>query len=90
MKKILRIKEGAKVRRPRMKEICELSLNVPDVDMKTGLIQALILIGLWHVKEVLEQEVKQFWTLSGIGDELEDDQPYRVPDGPGWTEDEQG
>ena len=27
--------------------------------MKTKLIQALIPIGLWHVKEVLEQEARQ-------------------------------
>ena len=59
MKKILRIGKGVKVRRARVKEICELPLNVLDVDMKTELIQALIPIGLWHVKEVLEQEVKQ-------------------------------
>jgi hypothetical protein len=42
-----------------VKEICELPLNALDVDMKTEFIQALIPIGLWHVKEVLEQEVKQ-------------------------------
>jgi hypothetical protein len=47
VKKILRIGKGVKVRRARVK------------DMKTELIQALIPIGLWHVKEVLEQEVSQ-------------------------------
>jgi hypothetical protein len=41
------------------KEIYELPLNVLDVDMKVEFIQALISIGLWHVKEVLEQEVKR-------------------------------
>ena len=59
MKKILRIGKGVKVRRARVKEICELLLNALDVDMKKELIQALIPIGLWHVKEVLEQEVEQ-------------------------------
>jgi transposase-like protein len=59
MKKILRIGKGVKVRRARVKEICEVSLNTLDVDMKTELIQALIPVGLWHVKEVLEQEVRQ-------------------------------
>ena len=59
MKKILRIGKGVKVRRARVKEICELPFNALDVDIKTELIQALIPIGLWHVKEVLEQEVKQ-------------------------------
>jgi hypothetical protein len=33
------------------------------VDIKTELIQALIPIGLWHVKEVLEQEVRQLAVL---------------------------
>lgn len=42
MKKILRIGKGVKVIRARVKEICELPLNVLDVDMKTELIQALI------------------------------------------------
>jgi putative transposase len=59
MKKILRIGKGVKVRRARVKEICELPLNTLNVDMKTEMIQALIPIGLWHVKEVLEQEVRQ-------------------------------
>jgi len=58
MKKILRIGKGVKVRRARVSEICELPLSELDVDMKTELIQALIPIGLWHVKEVLEQEVR--------------------------------
>jgi hypothetical protein len=59
MKKILRIGRDVKVRRARVKEICELPLNALDVDMKTELIRALIPIGLWHVKEVLEQDVRQ-------------------------------
>lgn len=59
MKKILRIGNGVKVRRARVKEICEVPLNTLDVDIKTELIQALIPIGLWHVREVLEQEVRQ-------------------------------
>lgn len=58
MKRILRIGRGVKVRLARVREICELPLNAMDVDTKAALIQALIPIGLWHVKEVLEQEVK--------------------------------
>ena len=54
MKRILRIGRGVKVRRARVREICELPLNAMDVDTKAELIQALIPIGLWHVKEVLE------------------------------------
>jgi hypothetical protein len=42
-----------------VKEICELPLNTLDVDMKTELIQTLIPIGSWHVREVLEQEGRQ-------------------------------
>jgi len=59
MKKILRIGKGVKVRRARVKEICELPLNPMSVDTRAELIQALIPIGLWHVKELLEQEVRQ-------------------------------
>jgi hypothetical protein len=58
MKKILRIGRGVKVRRARAKEICDQGFNGMDVDMKVELIQALIPIGLWHVKEVLEEEVR--------------------------------
>lgn len=57
MKTILRIDRGVKVRRARVKEICDLPMKTMDVDVKTELIQALIPLGLWHVKEVLEQEV---------------------------------
>jgi len=42
-----------------VKEICELSVEAMAVDVKVELIQALISIGLWHVKELLEQEVRQ-------------------------------
>jgi len=58
MKTILRIGRGVKVRRARVKEICDLPVKTMDVDVKTELIQALIPLGLWHVKEVLEQEVQ--------------------------------
>jgi len=58
MKRILRIGRGVKARRARVKEICELSRSAMAVDVKAELIQALIPIGLWYVKEVLEQEVK--------------------------------
>jgi len=58
MKRVLRIDRGVKVRRARVKEICDLSLKAMDIDVRMELIQALIPLGLWHVKEVLEQEVK--------------------------------
>lgn len=58
MEKILRIGRGVKVRRARVKEICDRGLKQMDVDMKIELIQALIPVGLWHVKEVLEEEVR--------------------------------
>jgi len=58
MKRILRIGRGVKVRRARVKEVCDLPLNVVDVGMKAELIQALIPIGLWYVKEVLERGLK--------------------------------
>jgi len=43
-----------------VKEITELSMNRMAVDVKAELIQALIPISLWHVKELLEEEVEQF------------------------------
>ena len=58
MKRVLRIGRGVKVRRARVKEICDLSLKAVDIDVRMELIQALIPLGLWHVEEVLEQEVK--------------------------------
>src|SRR5512139_336231 len=57
MKTILRIGRGVKVRRARVRELCDLALETMEIDVKTELIQALIPLGLWHVKEVLEQEV---------------------------------
>ena len=57
MKRILRIGRGVKVRRARVREILDLSTKAMDVDARTELIQALIPLGLWHLKEVLEQEV---------------------------------
>lgn len=59
MKRILRIGKGVKARRARVKEICELPVKAMAADIKAEVIQALIPIGLWHVKELLEEEVKQ-------------------------------
>lgn len=59
MKKILRIGKGVKIRRARVNEICELPLETMAVDVKAELIQASIPIGLWHVKKLLEEEVRQ-------------------------------
>ena len=59
MKRILRIGKGVKVRRARVKEMCEVPVEAMAVDVKVEMIQALIPIGLRYVKEVLEQEVKQ-------------------------------
>ena len=59
MKKILRIGRGVKVRRARVKEICEFPLDTMEVDVKAELIQMLIPIGLLHVRKLLEEEVKQ-------------------------------
>ena len=58
MKTMLRIGRGVKVRRARVKEILDLPAKAMDVNARTELIQALIPLGLWHVKEVLEQEVR--------------------------------
>jgi len=58
MKTILRIGRGVKVRRARVKEILDLPAKAMDVNGRAELIQALIPLGLWHVKEVLEEEVR--------------------------------
>ena len=58
MKRVLRIGGGVKARRARVKKILDLPGKALDVDARTELIQALIPLGLWHVKEVLEQEVR--------------------------------
>jgi hypothetical protein len=58
MKRVLRIGRGVKVRRARVKRICDQGLNGMDINMKVELIQALIAIGLWPVKELLEEEVR--------------------------------
>jgi len=58
MERILRIGRGVKARQARVKEILDLRDKAVDVDARTELIQALIPLGLWHVKEVLEQEVR--------------------------------
>ena len=58
MKRVLRIDRGVEVKRARAKELCDLSSKAMDIDVKMELIQALIPLGLWQVKEVLEQEVK--------------------------------
>lgn len=42
-----------------MNEVCEYRVNAMGKDVMAGLIQILIPIGLWHVKERLEKEVKQ-------------------------------
>lgn len=60
MKGILRIRRGVKVRRATVRKICELPLKQIDMNIKAELIQAWIPIGFWHVKEVLEEEVRQF------------------------------
>lgn len=59
MRKILRIDRGVKIRRARVREICELPVEAMSLDVKVEMIQALIPIGLRYVQEVLKQEVKQ-------------------------------
>jgi putative transposase len=59
MRKILRIGKGVKIRRARVKEICELPVDAMALDVKVEMIQALIPLGLRYVKEVLDQEVRE-------------------------------
>ena len=55
MKKILRIREGVKIREAKVKELEQLPLDPSNVNMMTEVIQALIPIGLRYVKEVLDR-----------------------------------
>jgi transposase-like protein len=57
MKKIVRIREGVKIREAKVKELEQLPQNPAHVNMMAELIQALVPIGLRYVKEVLDQEV---------------------------------
>lgn len=47
------------IRRARIREICDLPVKIMDIDARTELIQVLIPLGLWYVKEVLKQEVRE-------------------------------
>jgi putative transposase len=59
MKRILRIGRGVTGGRAKVKEITGVTMNEMAIDVKAELIQALIPIGLWHIKELLEEEVRQ-------------------------------
>jgi transposase-like protein len=58
VKKILRIREGVKIREAKVREVEELPVNTANLNIMTELIQALVPIGLRYVKEVLEREVE--------------------------------
>lgn len=59
MKKILKISAKSKVRKARVPEAMSLSeYGVMEMDSKIALIQELIPLGLMHIKEELQNEVK--------------------------------
>ena len=59
MKKVLRIGKDVKGRRAKVKEYLSRSFEEFEMDTKLQLIQELIPLGLLHVQEVLEEEVRQ-------------------------------
>lgn len=62
MKKVLQIGRDVKARRKKVEEILEVSLDDLEIDTRLELIQELIPLGLLHVKDALEEEVR---TLAG-------------------------
>lgn len=59
MKRILRVGESVKSRRAKVKERLALPFDLLDLDVKLQLIQELIPLGLLHIQEVLEEEVRE-------------------------------
>jgi hypothetical protein len=60
MKKVLQIRRKGKVRKAKAVEVKDLeAYGAMDFDSKMTFIHELIPIGLMHVKEVLQEEVKQ-------------------------------
>lgn len=60
MKKVLQISEKSKVKKAKAAEVMSLKeYGVLDLDSKVALIQELIPLGLMHIKEELQTEVKR-------------------------------
>ena len=60
MKKVLQIRGKGKIRKAKAVEVKDLGeYGAMDLDSKMALIHELIPIGLMHVKELLQEEVKQ-------------------------------
>ena len=58
MKSVLEVGKDVKTRRARVKELSGKPFNLLEVDLKLQLIQELIPVGLMHVQEVLQEEVR--------------------------------
>ncbi|MBW2039583.1 MAG: hypothetical protein JRI46_08320, partial [Deltaproteobacteria bacterium] len=58
MKRVLRVAKDVNTRRARVKELMSLDLSELEMDVKLQLIQALIPLGLMHVGEVLQEQVR--------------------------------
>ena len=58
MKRLIQVGKDVKARRTKVKELMGLSLRDVDREVKVQLIQELIPLGLMHVAEVLEEDVK--------------------------------
>ncbi len=58
MKRVLEVGKDVKTRRARVKELLGKPFNLLEVDVKLQLIQELIPLGLMHVEEVLQEEVR--------------------------------
>lgn len=58
MKSVLEVGKDVKTRRARVKELLGKPFNLLEVEVKLQLIQELIPLGLMHVEEVLQEEVR--------------------------------
>jgi transposase-like protein len=62
MRRVLQVKKDVKARRARVKELMGLNLHEVEKEIKLQLIQELIPLGLMHVRDILQDEVR---VLSG-------------------------
>ncbi|HUT83443.1 MAG TPA: hypothetical protein VMX95_02245 [Thermodesulfobacteriota bacterium] len=58
MRRVLQVRKDVKARRARVKELMGLNLHELGREIKLQLIQELIPLGLMHVGEVLQEDVK--------------------------------
>jgi transposase-like protein len=58
MKSVLQVGKDVKTRRAMVKELLSIPMEARDIDARIELIQAIIPLGLLHVQDVLQEEVR--------------------------------